>query len=142
MGYVITVLVGLIGALLAMTAVGFFLPRQHVATGSAVFRAPAEKLYELAVALQGESDIPARVSEEERPWKRVTEIIEERGAAFGGTWTLEFEAEGNDTRLTITERGHVYHPLFRFLAKFAFGHEATLKTFLKTLQHRVESKEL
>lgn len=115
-----------------------FLPRDHVASVNTSFAAAPEKVFDLAVVLQNESDLKTRVTVEDRPLRRVTEIVEERGAAFGGTWTLEFRPTGDETELTITERGHVYNPLFRFLARFMFGHHATMNTFLKTLHTRVE----
>lgn len=139
MGYMITFVVCLTGAIFAMVAVGFFLPRDHIAAGSENFTADPEKLFDLAVELQTASDVKTRVTEEVRPKRRVTEIIEGKGAAFGGTWTLEIEtADEGRTRLKITERGKVYNPLFRFLSKFVFGHHATIETFLKTLRQRAE----
>lgn len=137
MGYVITIVVGLIGALLAMTAVGLFLPRDHSASGSAEFAATPESLFAAAVGLQNESEVKTRVVDEMNGVRRVTEVIEEPGAAFGGRWTLVFEPCESGTRLTITENGHVYNPLFRFLARFTFGHKATLNQFLKSLQSRI-----
>lgn len=56
---------------------------------------------------------------------------------FGGTWTYELEpwsADGRTgTRLTITERGRVKPPVFRFLSKHVFGHERTAVGLLEQL---------
>jgi hypothetical protein len=138
MGYTITAVVCLIGALGAMTTVGFFLPRDHVASVFAFLKAEPEVIFDEAVRLQGESDIKTKVTSEVRPKSRVTEIIEEPGAAFGGTWTLEIQPTDDGGNLTITERGKVYNPLFRFLSRFVFGHESTAQQFLATLKKRVE----
>lgn len=138
MGYAITAVVCLIGALGAMTIVGFFLPREHVASVYVFLRAEPEEIFDAAVKLQGESDLKTRVTGEVRPKSRVTEIIEEPGAAFGGTWTLEIEPTDDGGKITVTERGRVYNPLFRFLSRFVFGHEATAKQFLAELTKRVE----
>jgi hypothetical protein len=35
------------------------------------------------------------------------------GLPFVGTWTFEVSPEDGASRLTITEHGEVYHPLFR-----------------------------
>lgn len=138
MGYLITFVVALVGALLAMTAVGFFLPVNHTASGSGEFSMAAEQVFDAAVKLQEQSDVKARVTEELRPSRRVTEIIEEKGSPFGGTWTLELVENGTTTKLTITENGRVYNPLFRFLSRFTFGHRATIDAFLKSLKREVE----
>jgi hypothetical protein len=34
------------------------------------------------------------------------------------------------TLVTITERGEVYDPLFRFMSKFVFGHTSTMDSCL------------
>ena len=42
--------------------------------------------------------------------------------------------EGSGTRLTITERGEVYNPVFRFMSRFVFGHTASLDRFAESLR--------
>lgn len=140
MGYLITLLVCLFGALSAMTLVGFALPRDHTASVFAFIKAEPDAIFEAAVDLQNESDIKTTVTNEVRPKLRVTEIIESPASAFGGTWTLEIEPTDDGGKLTITERGRVYNPLFRFLSRFTFGHDATAKQFMATLRNRVEKK--
>jgi hypothetical protein len=131
------VVVGILLVVGLMFLVGSLLPREHVASESRIFNASADKLFDLMISLQDESEVKTRVIEEVRPTKRVTEVIEEPGAAFGGTWTLVLEPIANDTRLTITENGRVYNPLFRFLSQFAFGHHATIRQFMKDLESRL-----
>jgi hypothetical protein len=55
---------------------------------------------------------------------------------LGGTWTYELHPEFAGCRLTITEHGEVYNPIFRFFARFVFGHYATLESFLGALGQR------
>jgi hypothetical protein len=55
---------------------------------------------------------------------------------FGGTWTFELTRAGAGTRVTITERGEVYNPIFRFLSRFVFGHTATLESCLLALERK------
>jgi hypothetical protein len=139
MGYLITLVVCILGALAAMTFVGFFLPRNHTASVYEFLKSEPEAIFDAAVALQNESDLKTKVLEESRPRKRVTKIIEQPGSAFGGTWTLIVEPTDDGGKLTITEHGHVYNPLFRFLARFTFGHESTARQFINTLKNRLKN---
>lgn len=138
MGYVITLVVCLVGAVSAMTLVGFALPQDHTASVYAFIKAEPEAIFAVAVDLQDESDVKTRLLKEARPRLRETEIVEGPGAAFGGTWTLEIEPTDDGGKLTITERGRIYNPLFRFLSRFTFGHDATAKQFMAELRKRVE----
>ena len=45
--------------------------------------------------------------------------------------------EPNGTTLTITEDGEVYNPIFRFMSRFVFGHEATMATYLSAAQKKL-----
>ena len=53
---------------------------------------------------------------------------------FGGAWTYEIAPAPDGSTLRITERGQVYNPIFRFMARFVFGYEGTMATFLADLQ--------
>jgi len=64
--------------------------------------------------------------------KMKTEITDVK-LPFGGYWIIELNGLNNDTEITITEYGKVYNPVFRTLSKFFFGHEASIKTYLKYL---------
>ena len=52
--------------------------------------------------------------------------------------TFELAAAGTGTRLTITERGEVYNPLFRVMSRFILGHTATIDRYLADLRARVQ----
>jgi len=56
---------------------------------------------------------------------------------FGGTWTYEIEPDGMGSRLTMTENGEIYNPLFRFMARFVFGYESTIRAYLSSLETRL-----
>ena len=73
------------------------------------------------------------VSGEEPPRRLVTRIADE-DLPFGGTWTYRLEPDGGGTRVTITEDGEVYNPVFRFVSRFVMGHDATLRTYLDDLE--------
>jgi hypothetical protein len=54
---------------------------------------------------------------------------------FGGTWTYRIvAAPGGGSDLTITEDGEIYNPIFRFMARFVFGHYATIDAFVGNLE--------
>lgn len=59
---------------------------------------------------------------------------------FGGTWTYNLEPVGEATRVTITEDGEIYNPVFRFMSRFIFGYEATMRTYLSALEKRFPAK--
>jgi uncharacterized protein YndB with AHSA1/START domain len=71
-------------------------------------------------------------TEADAPKKLVTRITDP-DLPFGGTWTYELAAEGGGTRVSITEKGTVKNPVFRFMSRFVFGYTATLDSFLKDL---------
>ena len=75
-------------------------------------------------------------------WNRCAPVhlltkIDDRSLAFGGTWSHDLVPSGTGTTVTITERGEVYNPLFRFMSRFVFGHTATMEGFLGALAVRM-----
>ena len=74
--------------------------------------------------------------EEAVPPSRFVTRIADPDQPFGGTWTFEIAAAAGGSRLTITERGEVYNPVFRFMARFVFGYTATMDSCLRALETR------
>ena len=66
------------------------------------------------------------------PTRFVTRIVDE-DLPYGGAWAWALEPQGNSTRVTITEHGEVYNPIFRFIAKYIMGHNGTMDTYLTDL---------
>ena len=52
---------------------------------------------------------------------------------YGGGWTIDVAPEHDGTLVTITERGEVYNPLFRFVSRFVLGHTASIDGYLRAL---------
>lgn len=135
MGYLITAVVALCGALAALTIVGVFLPKQHTGRAEAVIAASPDKLWDL---MEREKEwfpnVPPTITlpATQRPVRRVTKISD-TSLPFGGVWTVDLEYQQNQTRVRILEEGEVYNPLFRFLARFAFGYDTTAKNYLAGL---------
>lgn len=141
-------------------AVGMILPVGHTATRTAqVSRAPEEVWGLIATperfpawrsgiksasSLQSEGrwsgwreegkfgPMAYAVVEADAPRRLVARIEGEK--SFGGTWTYRLEPAEGGTRLTITEDGEVYNPLFRFMSRFVFGHHATIEQYLRDVQ--------
>jgi uncharacterized protein YndB with AHSA1/START domain len=154
-------LVGLVVAVgVAVTIVGWLLPVAHVASRSATVVAPPEKVFETIARVDsyqswwseisrvemlpsedgrtrfrqhtGTGALVMEVTESAPPSRFVTRIADP-DQPFGGTWTWEIVPEGSGSRVTITERGEIYNPLFRFMARFVFGYTATMESCLAAL---------
>ena len=125
-------------AALVLGAFGFgaLLPAAHVATRTKRLPARPEIVWGLIndpVATKGwGGDTKTEVVEQDEPRLLVTKIVGE--SAYGGTWTFEIAPEGHDaSRLTITERGEIYNPLFRTIMR-AMGHTRTIDAYLAKLE--------
>ena len=81
-------------------------------------------------------DITFELDESTAP-SRLRSRIADPSLPFGGSWTYEVTPSGSGTRVRITERGEVYNPLFRVLARFVFGHTATMEQFLRNLERKL-----
>ncbi len=151
---VVVALVGLVFAL------GSFVPVGHRASVSTRLDAPPARVWELisdyesgptwrrdvrsVETLAGTSDavlyredrttgpLTMRVTESVPRRRLVTEIADE-GLPFGGRWTFELSDAEPGTRLTITEDGEIYSPLFRSLSRFVFGYTSTLESYVSDL---------
>jgi polyketide cyclase/dehydrase/lipid transport protein len=80
-----------------------------------------------AVTYQIVEDVPNQ--------KLVTKIVDV-DLGYSGSWEYNFEAGAAGTTLTITERGIVSSPLFRFFSRYVFGHTATIDAYFKNLERR------
>jgi hypothetical protein len=71
----------------------------------------------------------------EKPHLLVTRIADDN-LPFGGTWTYEIKPMQDGSTVTITERGEVKNPIYRFVSKFVIGQGATLEEYLRALSAR------
>lgn len=88
----------------------------------------------------GHDELTFEVMESVAPRRLLTRIAEE-GLPFGGTWTYELEPADGGTVLTITERGEVYNPIFRFVSRFVMGHKATIEKYHGNLAKKLGSSQ-
>lgn len=86
----------------------------------------------------GRDRIPLAFERMERPSLLVTRITDTT-LPFGGTWTYRIGPVADGSELTIVENGEVYNPIFRFMARFVFGHTATIDMFLGDLRAKAGS---
>ena len=160
---IILVLGALVAVLLAVVAFGYALPVGHVASRAATLAAPPERVHAALADVErypawrsdvrsievvgraplqwrehgSNGSIAFEIRENTPPRKLVTHIAD-RTLPFGGTWTFEIAPAGTGTRVTITEHGEVYNPLFRVTSRFVFGHTATIDRYLSDLRARVQ----
>jgi hypothetical protein len=161
----ILIAVGLGIALVALVAlVGLLLPRDHVATRAVRLKPAPPAVWEVLADHAAEpswrkdlvrverlpdrdgrpvwqevsrrGDTLALLTEEWVPPRRLVRRIVGEGLPFGGTWTIELAPEGLGSVVTVTERGEVYNPVFRFVSRFVMGHTATIDGYLKALGRR------
>ncbi len=140
----------------AIALVGALLPRDHVATRRVKLGKPAEEVFALISGPQDwRTDVAKwerideahfletaknggkmrmRVIESNPPLRRVTRIDDD-SLPFGGTWTWQLTPipGGGGCEARVTENGFVGNVIFRALARFVFGHHATMETYLKNL---------
>jgi uncharacterized protein YndB with AHSA1/START domain len=152
---IVVVLVGIVAI------VGALLPKAHSATRSARYQQPPETVWREITDIEAfpswreglksverlpdrdgrpawrETDsrgqvIPLQIVESDPPRKLVTRIADPK-LPFGGTWTYEIAPAGSGSVVTLTERGEIYNPIFRFVARFLIGYTGTIETYLRSL---------
>lgn len=136
--------------------IGSMLPREHSAEVGRTIRAEAKHVFARIrdfegrpkwrasvkrVSLENErffieegGDGPIRfeVMEAAAPQRLVTRIADDN-LEFGGKWTITIEPAGGGSKVTVREDGFVKSPVFRFFARFVFGHTKTITAFLDDL---------
>jgi hypothetical protein len=149
---VVAVVVLLAGA---VVLVGMTLPQNHTASRSAHVNASPDSLWALITDVErypswrksidsvqrvegpqlswreisGKDRMTYEATAVERPGHFVSHIAD-KGLPFGGSWDYRIEPDGNGSKLTITENGEVYNPVFRFVSRYVMGHTATIDKYL------------
>jgi len=152
------VLVVIVGA---VAAVGAMLPQKHVASRTAQLSLDPDSLWtiltDVAAYPSWRSDVDSveRLSTSDLKWREVSGSdrityeattldapshlvthIADKGLPFGGSWDYRIEPAGGGSRITITENGEVYNPIFRFVSKYFMGHTATIDKYLAAMAKR------
>src|SRR5215211_1059166 len=144
---------------IGVVVAGMSLPQNHVASRTTHLSSPTEDVWRLisnapdfpswrssvdSVEMVRSGTAPAwrEIAKGERityeavvfqPPAHMVARITEKGLPFGGSWDYRLAPDGTGTRLTITENGEVYNPIFRFVSRFIMGHTATIDKYLGDL---------
>ena len=160
----VAILVAIAAMVAVVAALGARLPVAHVATRAAVIGASSDVVFgtitDFANAPSWRSDVKSmtesvdassgrkRVTEESSngtmtmeveqsvPNTRLVTRIVGDDLPWGGAWAYALEPQGNTTKVTITEHGEVYNPIFRFISNYIMGHTGTMDTYLTNLGRR------
>ena len=74
--------------------------------------------------------------ETEEPARRLVLRIADTDKGFGGTWTYEIRSTDDGSELKITEDGFIDNLFFRFMARFVFGYERTMRSYHESLARK------
>jgi Polyketide cyclase / dehydrase and lipid transport len=148
----------LIALILLVVVIGTLLPKTHIASRSAVFRATPEQLFALIDGPQTwrrnvKKYETVSIQDGRRQWRETddhgltityeavechpptllkTKIVT-ANLPYSGVWTMNLKQTDGSTALRITEQGEVYNPLFRFMSRFVIGQTRTIETYLRDL---------
>ncbi|MGA2653244.1 MAG: SRPBCC family protein [Terracidiphilus sp.] len=152
------ILIGVVVLLVVgAAAIGALLPKRHVVTRTALFKASPEKLFALIAGNQdwrpdvkacemitdGGKEFQRETSkrgetilyelEGSRPPLAIQRRIATENLPYGGSWSFALEPGNGETRVRITEDGEVYNPVFRFVSRFVMGQTTTLDAYLSAM---------
>lgn len=143
MRWLLRILAALVAFVVALALTGYSVPVDHEASRSAEFTRPPADVFALISDVKNYpswwpegAETRVAVVESVPPSRFVTKI-DEPDAPFGGTWTMEIAETPNGSRLTITERGEIYNPIFRALARFVFGYTSSMESCLEAARRRL-----
>jgi polyketide cyclase/dehydrase/lipid transport protein len=144
--------------ILAVVLTGSLLPKRHVVSRSASYRATPERLFSLIagdqkwrpellrsepVADTGGSELIRETTRdgetityetlERTPPLSLKRRIATKNLPYSGSWSYSLAPNGDATVVRITEDGEVYNPAFRFMSRFVIGHTRSMDNFLRAL---------
>lgn len=168
MRYVVLVVALLVALVIAVAIVGAMLPKEHTAVRSIELNQPPQAVWDSITDHASEPKWRDDVAKVERladknghplwketykdgeeltmetreavPPKRLLRVIAEEGP-FSGEWEFEITPlENNRSRVTLTERGAVGNPIFRFVSRFLIGHYTYMEKYLTALAGKFGEK--
>jgi len=155
------IILAVIAALVGLAyAVGLTMPRDHTASSSITIPVPRQDVWNAitdvashpswrtgltSVTIEdpvpdrmrwtehGEyGEIPLRVVERVEP-SRLVVVIDSEELPFGGRWIYSLDETDAGTRISITEEGSVYNPVFRVMSSLFMSEHETLDIYLANL---------
>lgn len=160
MKWALMIVGGLVGLVAVIWLIGAMLPREHVGSRIARYKQSPDAIWQAITGAEAMTswrkdvksvkrlpdengrpgwietmsmgEIPLRVEQSDPPRRLVMRIASD-ALPFGGAWTYEIASADGGATLRITEDGFVKPAIFRFIARFVFGHTATMEQYLKDL---------
>jgi len=151
--------------IVCVVVIGLLLPKAHVASRAASYKATPERLFALIAGPQNwRPDVlryedvsdPAgrRLAREttrngetityelmdSKPPASVKRRIATENLPYSGTWTYALQSKGDVTIVRITENGEVSNPVFRFVSRFVIGHTGAMDAYLRALGKATEQE--
>lgn len=84
---------------------------------------------------RGDNSLTLEATTSEPPRHLVTRIAD-KDLPFGGSWDISISPEEAGSKITITENGEVYNPLFRVMSKM-MSQTATIDAYLTGLTRKL-----
>ena len=165
MKWIIIIVIAIVALIAIIYLIGYFMPVNHTASAEMTFpnSSPADiwkRITNFKEYASWRSDLKNVEVLDDKSWKETSshgdvihfssEVVEpekhyvtritNKDLPYGGFWIFEIKPAQTGTTLIITEQGEVYNPLFRFMSKYIFGHDATLKKYLSDLNKQLEKK--
>ena len=151
----------IVGLVVIIIVVGAMLPRDHVASVAAKIAAPPTAVWSAIVQPEAfptwrgdvrrvemltstangpswrehtrNGTLTMGIEQSEPPRRVVTRILDQN-LPYGGVWEYDIAPDGaNGSRVTITERGWVSNPVFRFVSRFVMGQTSSMDAYLRSL---------
>lgn len=161
---IVLIIVGtLVGIGVVVVVVGSVLPKSHVASRMARYHAAPEAIWSTLSDFERYPDWAPEITSVTRladrdghpvwehagpkwkmpmavtafdPPRAMTLEIASNDLPYSGTWSYVVAPDKGETIVTVTERGEVANPIFRFMSRFVFGQTRTMDAYLEALGRR------
>jgi uncharacterized protein YndB with AHSA1/START domain len=158
--WLVRIVIGLGVFVAIVVAIGYSLPQSHVASRTAQFSQPPERVWaaitDFTAFPSWRKDVQSvevlTLADGKRSWREtsakgssltfVTDAwepprhmrarIADQDLPFGGSWDYAISPNEKGSTVTITEHGEVYNPIFRVVSRF-MSNTATIDAYLSAL---------
>ncbi len=150
-----------------VVVIGSILPRHHVASRAATYRAKPEQLFSRIAGPQnwrpdvlhseidkspgGQQILHESTRDGNHMAYEITGSVSPRSLTrriigknlpFDGAWTYVLTPAPNGTIVRITEDANIYNPLFRFMSRFILGYTGSMDKYLRALAAATGQQEI